>query len=101
MIIYNVTLKVETGIVREWQQWMLQEHIPEMMSIGLFIRKSFSRLLDQDESEGLTFVAQYFCERKEDYEQYLQNHARAMQQKGKDKFGDKVIGFRTLMEVIA
>lgn len=101
MLIYNVTLKVHPDVASEWKAWMLQTHIPEMINTGLFVRYNFCRLLDQDESDGITFVAQYFCNSRNDYEQYLQQHAPAMRQKGIDKFGDKVLGFRTLMEMLA
>ncbi|HET8573188.1 MAG TPA: DUF4286 family protein [Edaphocola sp.] len=101
MLIYNVTLKVHPGIIAEWKTWMSQIHIPEMMATGLFAQCSFCRLLDQDESDGTTFVAQYYCNNRDNYERYLQEHAPEMRQKGFDKFGDKVLGFRTLMEIIA
>lgn len=100
MLIYNVTLKVHPDIVSEWKAWMQQIHIPEMMATGLFVEYSFCKLLDQNEHEGTTFVVQYFCNSRGDYEQYLQNYAPEMRQKGIDKFGDKVLGFRTLMESI-
>lgn len=100
MIIYNVTLKVAAGISEKWKQWMIHEHIPEMLATGLFERNVFSRLLEQDESDGLTFVAQYFCDNRLNYERYLEQFAATMRQKGIDQFGDKVLAFRTLMEVI-
>lgn len=100
MLVYNVTLKVHPDIVSEWKAWMMQTHIPEMMASGLFAQYNFCKLLEQDDSEGSTFVAQYFCNGREDYERYLQQHAPAMRQKGIDKFSDKVLGFRTLMETI-
>jgi hypothetical protein len=36
----------------------------------------------------------------EEYERYKQNFAPALQQKTKDKFGDQVLAFRSLLEVI-
>lgn len=101
MLIYNVTLKIHPDIVSEWKVWMQQTHIPEMMATRLFVQYNFCKLLDQDESDGSTFVAQYFCNTRHDYEQYLEQHASAMRQKGIDMFGDKVLGFRTLMETIS
>lgn len=100
MIVYNVTLKVETSIAEQWKTWMQEEHIPEMLATGFFVKNAFYRLLEQDETEGITFVAQYFCSGVEDYQAYLQQCATAMRQKGIDKFGERVLGFRTLMEEI-
>jgi hypothetical protein len=100
MIIYNVTLKVDHSVAADWQQWMKSTHIGEMMATGLFHDSRFCRLLEQDESDGLTFVVQYHCNSMEDYQKYLDHHAAAMRQKGTDRFGDKVLAFRTLMETL-
>ncbi|MFL5741830.1 MAG: DUF4286 family protein, partial [Flavisolibacter sp.] len=32
MIIYNVTVKVESQISAVWMQWLLEEHIPDIMN---------------------------------------------------------------------
>lgn len=100
MIIYNVTLKVEPEAVKDWMKWMKEIHLPEMMETGLFLKNNFCRLLEQNESEGSTFVVQYYCEKKEDYNEYLKVHAEKMRQKGLEKFGNKMAAFRTLMEII-
>ena len=100
MIIYNVTLKVDHSIAGAWRQWMQETHIREMLATGLFHDFSLFRLLEQDESDGLTFVVQYHCGSMEDYQKYLDHHAAAMRRKGTDRFGDKVLAFRTLMETL-
>lgn len=101
MIIYNVTLKVEADIVPEWVQWMEQEHMPELMASGLFTGYRLCRLLEQDESEGLTYSAQCHCASLDDYRTYIAIHAPEMREKGFVKFGNKFIAFRTVMEVVA
>lgn len=100
MLIYNVTLKIDHAVVSDWVRWMQNTHIPEMLGLGLFEKANLCRLLDQDEQEGLTFVAQYFCPTRNDYDRYLSEHAAEMRQKGLALFKDKMIAFRTLMEVL-
>lgn len=100
MIIYNVTVKVDLSIAAAWQQWMKEEHLPEMMQTGLFLDYKMCRLLEQDEQEGATFVVQYNADSKEHYQTYISEHAPKMRQKGLDKFGGKFAAFRTVMEVI-
>ena len=99
MIIYNVTVKVTPAIAAEWVQWMKEEHMPELTGTGLFIDARLSRLLEQDESDGITYIAQYFCDSMDDYNDYIKEHAPAMREKGLKKFGDQFIAFRTLMQV--
>lgn len=99
MIIYNVTVKVGRGIAAEWLRWMKEEHMNELLATGLFTSSRLSRLLEQDESDGITYIAQYFCDSLEDYNDYMREHAPTMRDKSLKKFGDQVIAFRTVMEV--
>ena len=99
MIIYNVTVKVQQDIAAEWVAWMKKEHMPELMKTGLFLDYRLCRLLEQDELEGITYTAQYFCDSLEHYNTYISEHAQAMRDKGFARFGSKFIAFRTVMEV--
>lgn len=98
MITYNVTIKVHESIIDEWLQWMRTEHMPELLQTGLFTGYRLSRLLEQDETEGPTYTAQYFCKDITDYNTYISQHAPQMREKGFKKFGDRFIAFRTVME---
>lgn len=100
MIIYNVTIKTDPSITESWLDWMKSEHLAEMMGTGLFQKHVMSRLLE-DDADGDTFVVQYFCDNYERYLEYLERYAPQMRAKGIEKFGDKVIGFRTVMEVLS
>ncbi|HYD22831.1 MAG TPA: DUF4286 family protein [Flavipsychrobacter sp.] len=99
MIIYNVTVKVDKSIVEEWLRWMRQEHIPDLMKTGLFVDAKLCRLLEQDETDGKTYVAQYFLDSLEHYNSYIAEHASRMRDKGFKRFGNKFIAFRTVMAV--
>ncbi len=101
MIIYNVTIKVEPGVADAWVYWMKAEHMPELMGTDLFIDCRLSRLLDQDESEGITYSAQYFCEGMEQYTEYIDVYSEKMRERSNKMFGGKYVAFRTLMEVIS
>ena len=99
MIVYNVTLKVEKDIAAEWLKWMKEEHIPALMNTGLFTDSRLFRLLEQDEADGMTYVAQYFCNSLEDYNTYISDHAQRMRDWSFQRFGNKFIAFRTIMQV--
>lgn len=101
MIIYNVTVQVNKDTVPEWVNWMQEQHIPELMQTGLFSGYRLCRLLEQDETEVVTFSAQYFCAQEEDYQTYIREYAPIMREKGLQRFGDRFIAFRTVMETVA
>jgi len=100
MIIYNVTIKVEHDIVQDWIQWMKEEHIPDLLTTGLFTDTRLCRLLEQDETDGVTFSAQYTCASIAEYHKYINEHAQEMRDRGLKRFAGKFIAFRSVMEVI-
>ena len=100
MIIYNVSIKINPEIREEWLQWMKEVHIPDVMKTGLFHEHKMSRLLEQDENEGVTFVIQYLCVSMESYNTYREKFALKMQQEVRKKFEGKFVAYRTLMEEV-
>lgn len=99
-IIYNVTIKVEASIANDWLAWLKDEHIADVLGTGCFINTRVMKLLDIDEAEGPTYAIQYFAETRSLYDQYIEKHAGVMRQKSFEKWGDKFIAFRSVMEVI-
>ena len=100
MIIYNVTIKVEPGIAREWLQWMKELHIPEVMATGCFKHYRIVQLLEQDDAEGPTYAIQYEAGSMEDYERYISHFADGLRQQSTTRWGGRFIAFRSLMRVV-
>jgi hypothetical protein len=100
MIVYNITIKIDPAINDEWIDWQKKEHIPEIMSTGLFNDHKFFKLLEQDETEGLTYVIQYFTSIRGNYDEYIKKFAPLLRQKALEKWGEKFVAFRTVMEVV-
>lgn len=100
MIIYNITNKVHPSIEDPWLQWQKEEHIPDTMRSGQFTDYKIFRLLEQDDSDGVTYVIQYTAPSKEHYQHYIDAFAPALRKKAFDKWGDLFIAFRTIMQVL-
>lgn len=101
MFIYNVTIKLDNSIHEAWVKWMHEEHLPGIMNTGCFEKFQFVRLLDIDESEGPTYAVQYYAISKAQYNRYIDLYAANMRKASTDKWGDRFIAFRTLMEVVS
>ena len=97
-IIYNITIKILPEIEEDWLKWQRGEHIPEVMATGYFSGFRFFKLLEQDEEDGRTYVVQFLAESKEKYQQYIDNCADALRQKTFDRWGNRFIAFRTLLQ---
>ena len=101
MYIYNITTKVHTDIKNEQLTWLQEVHIPEILETGCFTSTSILQLLETDDTDGPTYAVQYKAASKGLYNQYIEKFAAIMRQRSFDKWGDKVIGFRSLMQVIS
>ena len=100
MILYNVTVKVDTSIADDWLAWIREEHIPEVINTGCFTKASVLRLLEVDDTEGPTFSIQYLCESKALYNRYIESFAGTMRDKSFQKWGAKFIAFRSVMQFV-
>jgi len=100
MIIYNVTIKVDAAIADAWLQWMIDEHAPALIATGCFTHYRLVRLLEVDDEEGPTYAVQYHAENIEAVERYRTQFAHALQQQSTQKWGDRFIAFRSLMQVV-
>jgi hypothetical protein len=100
MFIYNVTTKLDWSITDAWIEWMQKEHVPALLETNCFVRYQLLKLHEQDDTEGPTYVAQYFAESKALYNRYLEIFANDFRKIVIEKWGDNFISFRTLLEVV-
>lgn len=100
MFIYNVTIKIQESIHQEWLKWLKKEHVPDVLATHCFSNARIVRLLEIDDSEGPTYAVQYTAESKALYNRYIDQFAGIMRQKSFDKWGNRFIAFRSVMQVI-
>lgn len=100
MIVYNVTIKVDKGIANDWLTWLKNEHIADVTGTGCFNKATIMKLMETDETDGPTFAIQYFAESLSQYNWYIEKYAGVMRQKSFERWGDKFIAFRSVMQVI-
>jgi len=100
MIIYNVTIKIDLSVHDVWFKWMKEEHIPKVLATGCFVNHKMLRMLEEDQTEGITYAIQYFANELSDYFDYKEKYATALQKEGKDFFPDKFVSHRTLLREV-
>ena len=101
MIIYNVTINVDDSIHHDWLKWMQNKHINDVLATGLFTNAKMVKVLVEEEMGGTTYAVQYFTDSRAKLEDYYQNHAPRLRQEGLQLFADKMLAFRTELEVMA
>ena len=100
MIIYNVTIKIDWAIQREWVSWMKEVHIPGIISGGFFFDPRFVRLLEVNDVDGPTYAVQYCAFSLDDYNLFLSEQAEQFNLRELAKWGNKFVAFGTVMEVV-
>ncbi len=100
MIIYNVTVNIDNSVHTEWLSWMKEIHIPDVMRTGVFSDQRILKLIGDEDSGGHTYAIQYTCESMDHYNLYQEKYAPELQKTHTDKYKDKFVAFRTLLEVV-
>lgn len=101
MYLYNVTVKIDLEKHDDWLHWMQTVHIPEVMQTGLFEQYRLCKLLEQDESAGITYAIQYLFNNMADYFTYQQQFAPHLQQQHTERYRNHFVAFRTLLRIVA
>ncbi|CAN5471512.1 DUF4286 family protein [soil metagenome] len=101
MIIYNVTVNIDHIVAADWLQWMKEVHIPKVLATGMFLENKIFRLVGDEDSGGVTYAVQYYCESMDLYEEYKDKYAAALQADHKDRYKDQFVAFRTLLEDVS
>lgn len=100
MLIYNVTIKVDHSIAKDWLNWLQEEHIPQMIATGCFSHAVILRLREKEANDGVTYAIQYYTESEALYNEYIERFSEDLRKKGSDKWGNKCIAFRSVLEVV-
>lgn len=98
-LLYNVTVKVDASVLEDWVQWMKSTHIPDVMKTGLFERYALTRIINNDGTNDETYAVQYVSHNMKAFLDYNQEHAPALQKEHVDRYGEKCLAFRTIMEI--
>ncbi|QYJ69197.1 DUF4286 family protein [Flavobacterium litorale] len=100
MIIYNVTINIDDTVHNQWVQWMTEKHIPEMLQLGKFTAAKMVKVLIEEEMGGTTYSVQYTTESMDMLQRYYNEDAPKMREEGLKLFADKMVAFRTELEVV-
>jgi phosphoribosylamine-glycine ligase len=101
MIIYNVTINIHESVHDQWMTWMQEKHISDVLATGKFSNAVMVKVLVEEEMGGTTYSVQYTTDSKETLARYYEEDAPRLRDEGQALFGDKMLAFRTELEVIS
>ena len=101
MIIYNVTINIHESVHNQWMQWMQEKHINDVLATGKFSSARMVKVLVEEEMGGTTYSLQFTTDSKETLQRYYDEDAPKLREEGLQLFGDKMLAFRTELELIS
>jgi hypothetical protein len=100
MFLYNVTVGVDKDIEVEWLRWMKQTHIPDVLNTGMFVSSRIYKVLHDQDDGTVSYSVQYFAKSIDEVQQYLEIFAPKLIEEHRQKFHNKHVAFRTLLEEV-
>jgi phosphoribosylamine-glycine ligase len=101
MIIYNVTINIHESVHDQWLLWMQTKHIKDVLATKKFSSARLVKVLIEEEMGGKTYSIQYTTDSKATLEKYYQEDAPRLRQEGLELFGEKMLAFRTELELVS
>lgn len=101
MIIYNITINIHESVHDQWMSWMQQKHINDVLATGKFTSARMVKVLIEEEMGGKTYSIQFTTDSKETLLRYYNEDAPKLREEGLRLFGDKMLAFRTELEVVS
>jgi phosphoribosylamine-glycine ligase len=101
MIIYNITINIHESVHDQWMRWMQEKHINDVLATGKFSSARMVKVLVEEEMGGITYSLQFITDNKETLQRYYEEDAPQLREEGQQLFGDKMLAFRTELELIS
>ncbi len=99
MYIYNVTINIEDSAHDEWLIW-IKQHIPKVLATGKFEKATFTKVMVEEDMGGQTYSIQYKTYSREALDAFYREDADKLRQEGLKKFADKMLAFRTELQIV-
>ena len=100
MLLYNVTVTIDLDVHQDWQRWMQNNHIPDVMATGMFLSYRMCRLVEHEHTDSEIYTVQYLVKDMVHLHRYQQEFAPALQEQFRARYDGKYAVFRTVMEVV-
>ncbi|MBK8466769.1 MAG: DUF4286 family protein [Chloracidobacterium sp.] len=93
MLIYEVTATVDSELTAEYEEYMTEQHIPDLLATGHFAAAFFAK-------NGLQYKMGYHVDSQEQLANYLANDAERLRAEVKDRFPTGIEFSRQVLEIV-
>ncbi len=100
MLIYNTTYALHEEDLACFLVWIRDNMIPAVHADGALSGGRLARILSHGEEEGYSFSLQFNVADSATLHKWFLRQGRTLQAEMRKVFGDRIVGFSTLMEVV-
>ena len=100
-MLYIVLIAVARGRASQWEAYMADEHVPDMMGTGCFQSAYMARDEPADTDDHVGWRVIYVLEDQAALDRYLAEHAAAMRDDHSSRFAGAVQASREILPVVA
>lgn len=97
MIIYNTTYTVAAGDAKNFIIWVNEAYIPKAIENGMLKKARLLQILSHKDPDTECFSLQFETESVGTLQKWYGENGRALVDEMLKLFGDKVVGFSTIM----
>jgi hypothetical protein len=100
MIVYNTTFHIDNDILDDVLSYLITDFIPGVTAGGFLHQPYLRRILQTNEDAGESYAVQFHVKNIDTLNYWLEKEGNIIHQALIDRFGNKVVGFTTLLEEI-
>lgn len=100
MIVYRVNVEVDRDVAQDWQQWMQEHHVPDVIRTGFFDSAEMFQVQQEkaNATQRLAFVFEYRTSSIERFQQYTEQAAPELQRDHTQRYCGKFNASREILE---
>ena len=98
MLVYNITFHIDDSVHEEVVDYLKNEYIPEAGRNGFLVQPRLCRIHPSHGEAGQSYAIQFYVKDRKTLDNWLYSQGEKLHRQIIIRFGDKVVGFSTLME---
>lgn len=100
MYLFNETVGIDASVEQEWLTWVKAVYIPEVLKTGLFSHHTLYKVLHESEDGSISYSIQFFAAQLDHVVLFLEKFAPPLVEQQRQKFNNRHVAFRTLLEQV-
>ena len=93
MLIYEITATVDDELIAEYEKYMTERHIPDLLATGNFAAAFFAKA-------GNVYRIGYHADSREQFDAYIANHAERLRADFTEHFPTGIEVSRQVLEIV-